>query len=115
MASLGPDDVLVTTLERPPGYRVVRVIGIVSASSTRARGLGGDILASLRNLVGGEVVEYTELLAAARDEALKRLKDRAKSMGANAVVGVRLTTSNIAQGVSEVVWYGTAVVVEPEA
>ncbi len=108
-------DVIVTTLDRVPGYRVVRVLGVVSGSSTRARGLGGDILAGLRNLVGGEVSEYTELLESARDEAMKRLRRRAREMGANAVLGVRLATSNIAQGVSEVVWYGTAAVLEPEA
>jgi len=110
LASRG--DVLVTTLEAPPGYRVVRVLGVVSGSSTKARGLGGDILAGLRNLVGGEVTEYTELLEAAREEALERLKRRARELGANAVLGVRLATSAISQGVSEVVWYGTAAVVE---
>ncbi|MCE4610358.1 MAG: YbjQ family protein [Desulfurococcales archaeon] len=107
------DDVIVVTTDNVPGYRVVRVIGLVSASSARARGLGRDITAGIRNILGGSVVEYKELLEATRDEALRELREKAKKMGANAVVGVRLTTSMIAQGVAEVVWYGTAVVVEP--
>ncbi len=104
---------IVVTTDNVPGYRVVRVIGLVSASSARARGLGRDITAGIRNILGGSVVEYKELLEATRDEALRELREKAKKMGANAVVGVRLTTSMIAQGVAEVVWYGTAVVVEP--
>ena len=107
------DDVIVVTTDSVPGYRVVRVIGLVSASSARARGLGRDITASIRNILGGSVVEYKELLESTRDEALRELREKARRMGANAIVGVRLTTSMIAQGVAEVVWYGTAVVVEP--
>ena len=113
VTSLSIDDVIVVTTDNVPGYRVVRVIGLVSASSARARGLGRDITAGIRNILGGSVVEYKELLEATRDEALRELREKAKKMGANAVVGVRLTTSMIAQGVAEVVWYGTAVVVEP--
>ena len=104
---------IVVTTDSVPGYRIVRVIGLVSASSARARGLGRDITAGIRNILGGRVVEYKELLESTRDEALRELREKAKKMGANAVVGVRLTTSMIAQGVAEVVWYGTAVVVEP--
>lgn len=106
-------DVMVVTTDSLPGYRVVKVLGVVSGSSARARGLGGDVLAGIRNLVGGRVVEYKELLEAAREEALRELKERARRMGANAVIGARMATSMIASGVAEVVWYGTAVVVEP--
>ncbi len=105
---------IVVTTNSIPGYRIVRVLGLVSASSARARGAGRDIVASIRNLIGGEVVEYKELMESARDDALQELKKRARSLGANAVVGVRMATSMITAGVAEVVWYGTAVVVEPE-
>lgn len=106
--------VILVTTDKVPGYRIVRVLGLVSGSSAMARGLGGDILASIRNLVGGEVTEYTELMEAARKKALQRLIENARRRGANAVVGLRLSTSAIAQGVSEIVWYGTAVVIEAE-
>lgn len=109
------EEVIVTTLDYIPGYRVRRVLGIVSGSVVRARNIGRDIIAALRNIAGGEIVEYTELLARSRDEALKRMVEKAKSMGANGVIGVRLATSNIMSGAAEVVAYGTAVVLEKEA
>lgn len=108
------DEVVVTTLHYIPGYRVKRVLGIVSGSVVRARSIGRDIVAVLRNIAGGEIVEYTELLASSRDEALKRMIEKAKAMGANGVIGVRLTTSNIMSGAAEVVAYGTAVILEKE-
>jgi len=109
------EEVIVTTLDYVPGYRVKRVLGIVSGSVVNARNIGRDIIAALRNIAGGEIVEYTELLARSRDEALKRMIEKAKAMGANGVIGVRLTTSNIMSGAAEVVAYGTAVVLEKEA
>lgn len=108
------EDFIVVTLDYVPGYRVKKVLGVVSGSVVRARNIGRDILASLRNVVGGEIIEYTELLAQSRDEALKRMVERAKALGANAVIGVRLATSNIMSGAAEVVAYGTAVVLERE-
>ncbi|MCS7128823.1 MAG: YbjQ family protein [Sulfolobales archaeon] len=108
------DEVIVTTLHYIPGYRVKKVLGIVSGSVVRARSIGRDIVAVLRNIAGGEIVEYTELLASSRDEALKRMIEKAKAMGANGVIGVRLTTSNIMSGAAEVVAYGTAVILEKE-
>ncbi len=108
------EDMLLTTLENPPGYRVVKLLGIVSASSAKARHLGRDITASIRNILGGEVKEYTELMAQTREEVLHRLAVRARERGANAVLGIRITTSMIMQGVAEIMAYGTAAIVEPE-
>ena len=108
------EEILVTTLEYVPGYRVKRVLGLVSGSVVRARNVGRDILAALRNIAGGEIVEYTELLAQSRDIAIQRMKERARALGANAIIGVRLTSASIMSGAAEVVAYGTAVLVEKE-
>ncbi|MCX8185432.1 MAG: YbjQ family protein [Sulfolobales archaeon] len=108
------EEFIVTTLDYVPGYRVRKILGIVSGSTVRARSIGRDIVAVFRNIAGGEIVEYTELLARSRDEAVKRMIDKAKSVGANAVIGVRLATSNIMSGAAEVVAYGTAAVLERE-
>ncbi|NPA33615.1 MAG: YbjQ family protein [Chlorobi bacterium] len=105
---------ILTTLEQVPGYEVKEVLGIVSAGTVLARHIGKDILAALRNLVGGEVKEYTEVMAQARDRALERLRGKAESLGANAIIGIRFTTSAIAQNAAEVMAYGTAVVLEPK-
>ena len=106
-------EIIVSTTTEIPGYRVKKVLGIVTGSVVRARHLGRDILATLRNIAGGEIKEYTELLADARDEAVKRMVERARKMGANAVVGVRFATTAVASGAAEILAYGTAVVVEP--
>ncbi len=111
---MAKEDVILTTTEHIPGYRIVKVLGIVSASVVKAKHLGKDMMALLRGIVGGEVKEYTELLAEARNEALNRLKQKAKELGANAVVGIRLSTSTITTGAAEILAYGTAVIVEPE-
>ncbi|MEO3993772.1 MAG: YbjQ family protein [Desulfurococcaceae archaeon TW002] len=107
-------DIIVTTLEFVPGYKIKKVLGIVSGSTVRARNIGRDIVAALRNLAGGEIVEYTELLANSRNEALSRMIEKAKALGANAVLGVRFTTASIMSGAAEIVAYGTAVMIEPE-
>lgn len=107
-------EVIITTLEYVPGYKVKKVLGVVSGSVVRARNIGRDLTAFLRNIAGGEIVEYTELLAQSRDEAIKRMVEKAKQLGANAVIGVRLSSSNIMSGAAEVVAYGTAVIVEEE-
>ncbi len=103
--------IVVTTFEIP-GKRVVRILGLVRGNTIRARHLGRDILAAMRNVVGGEVREYTKLLAEAREQALDRMVEEARSLGANAVVGVRFSTSMIMAGAAELLAYGTAVVAE---
>ena len=108
------EEFIVATSEHIPGYRVKRVLGVVTGSVVRARHLGRDVLATLRGLVGGEIREYTELLAEARDEAIRRMVEKAKRMGANAVIAVRLATTAVMSGAAEILAYGTAVVLEPE-
>jgi len=90
----------------------VKVLGLVSGSTVRARNIGRDITALFRNIVGGEISEYTTLLAQSREEAITRMKDVAAGKGANAIVGMRFMTSMVAQGAAEILVYGTAVVVE---
>ena len=114
MYYMSSEGILVTTSENLPGYKVKKVLGLVTGSIVMATHIGRDIVASLRNIVGGEVKEYTEMLAEARNRALERMIERAKSMGANAVIGVRFASSNVSQRMAEIVAYGTAVVVEKE-
>ena len=92
-----------------PGRPVQQVLGIVRGSTVRSRHLGKDILAVFRNIVGGEVDEYTKLVAEAREQALDRLSAEAQALGADAVVGLRFGTSQVSQGAAEVLAYGTAV------
>lgn len=105
---------IVTTTPEIAGKRIVRTIGLARGNSVRARHIGRDILAALRNIVGGEVIEYTKLLAESREQALDRMVEEARQLGANAVVGVRFVTSMVAAGMAELLAYGTAVVVEDE-
>jgi uncharacterized protein YbjQ (UPF0145 family) len=105
---------IVTTCETIAGKRVVRTLGLARGNTVRARHIGRDILAQLRNIVGGEVQEYTKLLAESREQALDRMVEEARGLGANAVIGVRFVTSLVAQGMAELLAYGTAVVVEDE-
>lgn len=102
---------LVVTTEHIPGYQVERTLGQTFGVIVRSRGLGGNVVASLRSLVGGEITEYTEMLEDARKDAIDRLVKNAHAMGANAVVMMRFDSSEIGQTMSEVVAYGTAVVV----
>jgi len=106
------DGVIVVTTDTIPGYRVREIKGIARGGVVRATHLGRDIVAAFRNIVGGEVKEYTRLLAEAREEALRRMVQSAKAMGANAVVGFRFGTSMIGAHMAEIFAYGTAVVVE---
>ena len=101
-----------TTTESVPGTTVTEFYGLVSGSSVRAKHVGRDIMASLKNLIGGELVGYTELLAESRQEALNRMISQATSQGANAIVNIRFGTSSVAQGAAELFAYGTAVKVE---
>ena len=103
---------IVTTSHDIAGHRIVRTLGLVRGNTIRARHLGRDILAVLRNIVGGEIGEYTKLFAEAREQSLDRMLEEARELGANAVVGVRFTTSMVAAGAAELMVYGTAVVVE---
>ena len=106
---------LVTTTENVPGYRRIRTLGQVFGVVVRSRGLGGNIVASLRSIVGGEIHEYTQLLEETRRQAVDRMVKNATVMGANAIVMMRFDSSEIGQSMSEIVAYGTAAVVEPEA
>ena len=98
-----------TTTESIPGKQITEVLGVARGSTVRARNIGRDIFAGLKNIVGGEISEYTKLQAQAREEALQRMIQDAERLGANAVVNVRITTSMIMQGASEILAYGTAV------
>jgi len=102
---------IVTTPEIP-GKKIVRTIGLVRGNTIRARHLGKDIMAGLRNIVGGEVTEYAKLLAESREQSLDRLSAQAEELGANAVVGLQFQTSVIMGGAAEMMAYGTAVIVE---
>jgi uncharacterized protein YbjQ (UPF0145 family) len=103
---------LVSNLEIVPGKRVIKHLGLVQGSTVRSKHLGKDILAGLKNIVGGELKSYTELLQEAREEATKRMIQQAEAVGANAVLNVRFSTSSITQGAAELLAYGTAVVLE---
>ncbi|MFL2604236.1 MAG: YbjQ family protein [Flavobacteriaceae bacterium] len=95
-----------------PNKTIIEVLGIARGSTVRARNVGQDIFAGLKNIIGGEISEYTKLQAQSREQALQRMKDDAERIGANAIVNVRLTTSMVMQGCSEILAYGTAVVVK---
>jgi uncharacterized protein YbjQ (UPF0145 family) len=106
---------LVVNTETIPGYRITVIKGLVQGSTVRSKHLGRDIAAGFKNLVGGELKGYTQLLNEARREALSRMMAQAQELGANAVLNVRYSTSAITQGASELFAYGTAVTVEQEA
>jgi uncharacterized protein YbjQ (UPF0145 family) len=103
--------ILVTT-DFVPGKTIKKNLGLVRGNTIRARHLGHDILAFLRNIVGGEIRDYTKMMAEAREQALDRMIQEAESLGANAVLNVRFTTSMIMQSASEILAFGTAVIVE---
>ncbi len=103
---------IVTTTGEIQGKRIVRTLGIARGNTIRARHVGRDIMAGLRTLVGGEVSEYTKLMAEAREQALDRMVEEASQLGANAVVEVRFSTSEVMSGAAELLAYGTAVIVE---
>ena len=103
---------LCSNTEDIPGQQIVEFYGVVTGSTVRAKHIGRDIAAGLKNFVGGELKGYTELLQEARKEALHRMMEQARSLGANAVINVRFATSSVAQGAAELFAYGTAVKVE---
>lgn len=106
---------LITNTETIAGYRIVEIKGIVQGNTVRAKHAGRDIAAGLKNLVGGELKGYTELLTESRREAMERMMAQAQQLGANAVVNVRFTTSAVTGGAAELYAYGTAVIAQPGA
>jgi len=105
---------ILTTTETIKGKKIVRTLGLAKGNTIRARHIGRDILALLRNIVGGEITDYTKLLAESREQSLDRMIADAQRLGANAVVEVRFATSVLMGGAAELLAYGTAVVVEDE-
>lgn len=103
---------IITTSPTIPGKNIVKTFGLVRGNTVRARNVGRDIFAAVKNLVGGEIQEYTKLIAEAREQALDRMVEEAEKKGANAIVEARFTTSPIMQGAAELLVYGTAVKIE---
>ena len=103
---------IVTNTETIPGKKITKILGIVKGNTVRSRFLGRDIIASLKGIVGGEISEYSSLMSEARDSAFKRMIAEAEKLGADAVINIRFTTSNVMQGMAEILVYGTAVKLE---
>ena len=103
---------ITTTTETISGKKVVKTLGLVKGNTIRARHLGRDIVAGFRNMIGGEITEYTKMLAESREQALDRMQEEAEKLGANAVVAMRFITASIMGGAAELLAYGTAVIVE---
>ena len=103
---------ILTTLEYVPGKTITKHLGLVQGSTVRAKHAGKDIMAGLKNIFGGELKAYTELLHESREEVIERMKEQARETGANAVLNIRFSTSSITQGASEIYTYGTAVILE---
>lgn len=103
---------MIVTTEEIPGKSIKKTLGLVRGNTIRARHVGRDISAALKNIVGGEITDYTKMMAESREQALDRMVEEAESLGANAIVSVKFTTSMIMQSASEILAYGTAVVVE---
>ena len=106
------DGLILTNTETVPGQQIIEFYGVVSGSTVRAKHFGRDFMAGLKNIVGGELKGYTELLQDAREEAVARMVEQAEAAGANAVLNVRFSTSSVAQGAAELFAYGTGVVLE---
>lgn len=106
------NDLLLTNLETVPGKTIRAHYGLVSGSTVRAKHVGRDLMAGLKNIVGGELKGYTELLTESRNQAIDRMCEQARQLGANAVVNIRFSTSSVAAGAAELYVYGTAVLVE---
>jgi len=104
--------VIITTSEHVEGKKIVKTIGLVKGNTIRARHVGRDIKAGLKSMIGGEITDYTHMMSEAREQAIQRMVEDAEKKGANAVIGMRFATSMIMQSASEVLAYGTAVVLE---
>ncbi len=103
---------IMTTSDQVDGQTITKSIGVVKGSTIRAKHIGKDIMAGFRNIAGGEITEYTQMMAEAREEAVQRMVEDATKQGANAIVGMRFATSMVMQNAAEVLAYGTGVVVE---
>ena len=103
---------LLTTLEYVPGKTINKHLGLVQGSTVRAKHAGKDIMAGIKNIFGGELKAYTELLKESREEAIERMKEQSQATGANAILNIRFSTSSITQGAAEIYTYGTAVILE---
>ncbi len=103
---------IVVTTENIPGKKIVKAFGLVKGNTIRARHIGRDIMASFRNVIGGEITEYTKMMAESREQSLDRMIEEAKKLGANAIIGSRFITASVMQGAAELLAYGTAVTVE---
>ena len=103
---------IITTSDQIEGKRIIKTTGMVKGNTIRARHLGRDIMAGLRGVVGGEISEYTKMMAESREQAVQRMVEDAEKQGANAIVGMRFTTSMVMQNASEILAYGTGVVLE---
>lgn len=103
---------LLSTTDTIDGRKIVKHIGLVRGNTIRARNIGRDIMAILRNIVGGEISDYTKLMAESREQSIDRMVEEAKHLGANAIVGIRFSTSEVMSSAAEILVYGTAVVVE---
>ncbi len=105
---------IICSTDNVPGRKIVKVFGLVRGNTIRARNVGRDILAGFKHLAGGEISDYTKMMAETREQALDRLAEDAESLGANAIVGLRFTTTSMMQSAAEFLVYGTAVLVEDE-
>lgn len=103
---------IIVTTDKIEGKQIIKTLGLVRGSTIRARHLGHDVMASLRNIVGGEITDYTKMLAESREQAIQRMTQEAEQIGATAIVGMRFVTSMVMSGASELLAYGTAVEVE---
>ncbi|GAA4873650.1 YbjQ family protein [Ferrimonas pelagia] len=106
------NEIILTNIETIPGREITQHLGLVQGNTVRAKHVGRDFMAGLKNIVGGELKGYTELLQEAREESVARMVEQARSIGANAVINVRFSTSSVTSGAAELFAYGTAVVVE---
>jgi uncharacterized protein YbjQ (UPF0145 family) len=104
---------ITTTFDPPPGYVVTQLLGTCWGITVRSRSIGGQIVAGLESMVGGEVTMYSELAATSRNEAVQRMEDHAIQMGGNCILGMRFDSSDLMQNTNEIIAYGTAVVVVP--
>lgn len=107
-------DMILTTSDDVTGYRIIKTIGLVRGNTVRARHVGQDIVAGLKNIIGGEISQYAKLVAETREQSIDRMKEDATRQGANAIVAVRFSTTVLMQGSAELLAYGTAVVIEPD-
>lgn len=103
---------ILTTTESVAGRRIVKVLGLVKGNTIRAKSIGKDIVASIKNLTGGEIEEYTQMIAESREQAIDRMRDEADRLGANAIIALRFSTTSVMSGAAEILAYGTAVVLD---